>query len=145
MAPSAVRLRLLRLALAGQTDCEVDAQEIERGGTSFTIDTVRHYAGRFPGADLYFLVGADQLAHLPQWREASELAQRVEFVVIPRPGIPLAPLPPPFRGRPLEGFPLSVLSSQIRARVRAGLALERLLPGPVAEAIRGDRLYLENG
>ena len=47
--PAPERLRLLRLALAGKTWCEIDEQEIQRGGVSYTIDTVRDYAGRFPG------------------------------------------------------------------------------------------------
>jgi len=46
-APAEMRLRLLRLALAGKTNCEVDEQEILRGGTSYTVDTVRNYRKRF--------------------------------------------------------------------------------------------------
>ncbi|HVM48672.1 MAG TPA: nicotinate (nicotinamide) nucleotide adenylyltransferase [Candidatus Acidoferrum sp.] len=136
------RIRLLRLALAGENLYEVDEQEIRRGGISYTIDTVRDYERRFPGAALYDLIGADHLAQLPQWRAAEELARRVEFVVIPRPGQAQAPFPPPFRGRWLTGFPLGVSSSQIRARVRAGLGIEHLVPTAVAEAIRNNRLYL---
>jgi len=141
-APSHERLRLLRLALAGQPNCEIDVQEIERGGTSFTIDTVRNYAGRFPAARLFYLIGADHIPTLSKWREAGELAQRVEFIVIPRPGQPSAPLSTPFRGTALSGFPLGVSSSQIRDRVRAGLTIENLVPSIVAEAIRNNRLYL---
>src|SRR6266498_3674582 len=53
-APADQRLRLLRLALAGQGDCEIDDQEIKRGGFSFTIDTVRDYARRFPRTPLAY-------------------------------------------------------------------------------------------
>jgi nicotinate-nucleotide adenylyltransferase len=60
----------------GADDCEVDDQEIARGGVSYTIDTVRNYARRFPDAALYYLIGADHLPMLPNWREATELAQR---------------------------------------------------------------------
>src|SRR5512142_2936395 len=48
-APAEARLRLLRLALAGQSWCEVDVQEIGRGGTSYTVDTVSAYARAYPG------------------------------------------------------------------------------------------------
>src|ERR1041385_4118931 len=48
------RLRRLRLAWAGKTDCEVDDQEIKRGGFSYTIDTVRDYVRRFPSASLFY-------------------------------------------------------------------------------------------
>ncbi|HOX58642.1 MAG TPA: nicotinate (nicotinamide) nucleotide adenylyltransferase [Candidatus Paceibacterota bacterium] len=136
------RLRLLRLALAGQTWCEIDEQEIQRGGVSYTIDTVQDYARRFPHAQQFYLIGADHLPKLPQWRAAEELARLVEFVVIPRPGQTAAAIPAPFHGRPLTGFPLGVSSSQIRARVKAGLPIEHLVPGRVAEAIRNNRLYL---
>jgi nicotinate-nucleotide adenylyltransferase len=136
------RLRLLRLALAGNTRSEIDAQELGRGGVSYTIDTVRDYAKRFPGAQLHYLVGADNVPKLGEWREAGELAKLAEFLAIPRPGEPDAVFPPPFRGRTLKGFPLGVSASQIRARVKAGLPVEHLVPAAVAEAIRNYRLYL---
>ncbi len=142
--PSAAseRLRLLRLALAGKEWCEIDAQEIERGGVSYTIETVQEYARRFAGAELSYLIGADHVAQLPKWRAAEELARLARFAVIPRPGDSDVALPPPFRGQTLRGFPFGVSSSQIRARVKAGLSVEHLTPGPVAEAIRNYRLYL---
>ncbi len=142
LTPAAARLRLLRLALAGQTWCSIDDQEILRGGVSYTIDTLRAYAARLPSARLYYLIGADHVAKLPKWREAAELARLAEFVVIPRPGQAEVPLPPPFSGRALTGFPFAVSSSQIRARVKAGLPVDHLLPAPVAEAIRNNKLYL---
>src|SRR5437762_2104021 len=113
LAPAEQRLRLLRLALAGQTDCEIDDQEIKRGGVSYTIDTVRDYVLRFPGAQLFYLMGADHASQLTKWRGAGELARLVEFVVLPRPGEAASPLPVPFRGRVLAGFPLGLSSSQI--------------------------------
>jgi nicotinate-nucleotide adenylyltransferase len=140
-APAAERLRLLRLALAGDAAAEVDDQEIRRGGVSYTIETVRQYRKNFSGAELFYLVGADQLAQLPQWRDAQELARLVEFVVIPRPG-ETPPLAAPFRSRVLRGFPLGVSSSEIRARCRAGLAIAHLTPAAVAEAVKNNRLYL---
>jgi len=148
--PASVRLKLLRLALAGQSWCEIDEQELSRGGVSYTIDTVRDYAHRFAGARLFYLIGTDHVEKLPLWRAAAELARLAEFVVIPRPGGTRASsagelslgFPAPFRGRALTGFPLGVSSSQIRGRVKAGLSIEPLVPFPVAEAIRNNRLYL---
>ena len=141
-APDVVRLQLLRLALAGKDNCEIDEQEIRRGGTSYAIDTLRDYARRFPGAELFYLIGADNVAKLPLWREANELARLAEFVVVPRPGDVARPFPAPFRGRTLKGFPFGVSSSQIRTRVQAGLPIDQLVPAAVAEAIRNNRLYL---
>jgi nicotinate-nucleotide adenylyltransferase len=142
-APPVMRLRLLRLALAGKTNCEVDEQEITRGGTSYTIDTVRDYQKRFPGAALLYLIGADHIPQLHKWRSADELSKLVEFVAIPRPGETTPDAPPGFRVRGLRGFPFGVSSSQIRERIRAGKAIDHLVPAAVAEAIRNSRLYFE--
>ncbi len=140
--PAPERARLLRLALVGSAWSELDLQEIERGGVSYTIDTVRLYHRRFPGSELFYLIGGDHVSQLPKWREAGELARLVRFVVIPRPGLPEAHLPPPFTGATLTGFPLGVSSSQIRERVKAGLPIDHLVPPAVAEAIRNNQLYL---
>lgn len=140
--PAIERLKMLRLALAGILWAEVDEQEIQRGGVSYTIDTVRQYANRFPGAKLFYLIGADHVGQLTKWREANELAKLSEFLIIPRPGEAQSQIPAPFRGEFLKGFPLGVSSSQIRARVKAGLPVNLLVPPSVAEAIRNNRLYL---
>jgi nicotinate-nucleotide adenylyltransferase len=141
-APDAVRLQLLRLALAGKTNCEIDEQEIRRGGISYTVETLRDYAQRFPQAELFYLIGADNAAKLNDWREADALATLAEFVAVPRPGGAAPSFPPPFRGRALRGFPFGVSSSQIRARVKAGLPIDSLVPPFVAEAIRAAQLYV---
>jgi nicotinate-nucleotide adenylyltransferase len=140
-APGPERLRWLRLALAGRTGCEVDDSEIRRGGVSYTVDTLRDYAKRFPGAELFYLIGADNVAKLPEWREPAELAGLAHFVVVPRPGQAEPAFPAPFRGHMLKGFPLGVSSSQIRARVKAGLPVDDLLPPGVAEAVLGGGFY----
>jgi nicotinate-nucleotide adenylyltransferase len=150
---AALRLRLLRLALAGRPQYEIDAQELGRGGVSYTIDTLRDYARRFPGATLSYLIGADHLATLPQWRAADELARQADFVVIPRPTTVAAQpgaappavavaAPAGFRVRWLTGIPLGLSSSGIRARVRVGQPIDLLVTAAVAEAIRNSALYL---
>ena len=120
---------------------EIDDQELHRGGVSYTIDTLRDYAKHFPGAQMFYLVGGDHVEKLPAWREAEELARLAEFIVVPRPGETETPIPQPFRGRTLKGFPFGVSSSQIRARVQSGQPIDHLVPAAVAEAIRGSGLY----
>lgn len=142
LSPNRVRVQMLRLALAAKTYCEIDTQELERGGVSYTIDTVRDYRRRFPGAELFYLIGADHPPLLPKWRDAAELAAEVQFLVLPRPGQAEAAFPAPFRGRYLTGFPLGVSSSQIRERVRLGLPVDLLTGAVVAESIRHNALYL---
>jgi nicotinate-nucleotide adenylyltransferase len=142
MASDAIRLQLLRLALMGKTNCEVDDQEIRRRGVSYTIETLRDYAGRFPKAELFYLIGADNISKLTEWREANELANLAQFVAVPRPGEIVAEFPRPFRGKILKGFPLEISSSQIRARVKANLPIENLVPPFVADAIHVAKLYV---
>ena len=140
-APPSARLAMLRLALAGESRYEVDDQELGRGGVSYTCETVQRCKARWPQAQLFYLIGADHVGKLPQWREAATLARELEFVVIPRPGQNTALPPAPFVGRVLGGFPLALSSSQIRARVQAGSSIHNLAPAPVVEFIRNNQLY----
>lgn len=142
-APDAARLRMLRRSLAGQSRTEVHCDELTRGGVSYSIDTVNAFRARNPGAELFWLIGADHVPTLPQWREALALAEALTFVVIPRPGQPQATLPPPWRLRHLRGWPLGVSSSEIRDRVRKGMSFEHLMPSGTAEIIASEGLYRE--
>lgn len=140
-ASAEVRLRMLRLALAGKSNYEIDDQEIRRGGVSFTIDTARSYEDRFPEAELFYLIGADHVPTLPKWRDAEELARLVQFVVIPRPGETPALLPPPYRIQVLAGWPLKLSSSEVRLRAQKQLPIAHLLPPGVSEVIGETRPY----
>ncbi|HTA95237.1 MAG TPA: nicotinate (nicotinamide) nucleotide adenylyltransferase, partial [Verrucomicrobiae bacterium] len=90
----------------------------------------------------FYLIGADNISKLNEWREPNELAKLAEFAAIPRPGETVAEFPKPFRGRILNGFPIGISSSQIRARVKANLPVENLVPPFVADAIRAAKLYV---
>jgi nicotinic acid mononucleotide adenylyltransferase len=79
---------------------------------------------------------------LNEWREAAALAGLAEFAAVPRPGVGMLEFPKPFHGRVLKGFPVEISSSQIRARIRANLPIDQLVPPPVNEAIRNNQLYL---
>jgi len=133
---------MLRLALAGEPQFEIDEQEINRGEPSYTILTVRDYVNRFPEAKLYYLIGSDILEQLPRWREAESLARLTEFVVVLRPGDVVPCLPPPYRVRAIKGFPFAVSSSQVRDRIKTGRRIDWLTPPAVAEYIKNNRLYL---
>ncbi|HEX3624609.1 MAG TPA: nicotinate (nicotinamide) nucleotide adenylyltransferase [Verrucomicrobiae bacterium] len=140
-APDELRLRWLRLALTGRRRFEIDQQEILRGGVSYTIETARHYAKQFPGAELYYLIGADNVPTLNEWRNADELSKLLKFAAVPRPGQAPSVFPKPFTGTTLKGFPLEISSSQIRARIKASLPIESLVPPFVADAICDSGVY----
>ena len=102
---------------------------------------MREFEARHPGTELFWLIGTDHVPTLPQWREAGELALKVTFVVIPRPGCEPAALPAPYRLRTLRGWPLSVSSSELRERIRDGRTIARLVPPGVAESIAESGAY----
>ena len=140
-APDGLRLRWLRLALAGRARYEIDEQEILRGGVSYTIETARCYAKQYPDARLFYLVGADNVPKLNEWRNADELANLLEFAAVPRPGQAPPVFPKPFRGATLKGFPLEISSRKIRARLKAGLPIQYLVPPLVADSIKDSTVY----
>lgn len=142
LSSDAARLQMLHLALGGRPYCEIDPQEISRGGISYSIDTVQSYAARFKGAELYYLIGADHVGQLPKWRNADLLASLVTFLVIPRPGEASGEAPGGFHLQYLRGFPFAVSASQIRERVKGGLPVDLLVGAAVEESIRHNRLYL---
>ena len=140
-ASAKARLRLLRLAFAGLSDCKIDMQELNRDGVSYSVDTLRDYTERYPEAKLHYLIGADQVLALPQWRDADDLAKLAEFVVVPRPGQAVEKFPEPFRGQVLRGWPFEVSSSAIRERLKLGQAIDGLVPSAVAESLQNDNPY----
>ncbi len=80
------RLSMCRLLVEGVTGVSVCALEIERGGQSYTVDTLRAIHGRDPGAELTFIVGADTAATIAGWREAAELLSLCRLAVAARSG-----------------------------------------------------------
>src|SRR5689334_2988534 len=89
LASGADRLALLNLLLEGEPGCEVSDLELARGGRSFTIDTVRALPaalGEPEDCEIYLLLGSDNLAGLPRWREGRALLERVQPVVVRRAG-----------------------------------------------------------
>jgi nicotinate-nucleotide adenylyltransferase len=141
MAPGKIRAAMLRMSLLGKTWAEVDTQELDRGGISYSIDTVSNFRSRFPDAEVFYLIGADHVAQLPKWRHSGALARMTTFVVIPRPGETPVPAPAGFKLQWLKGFPVTISASEIRARVKARLPVDALTGAIVAEAIRNNGLY----
>jgi nicotinate-nucleotide adenylyltransferase len=142
LTPDHLRLAMLRHALAGRPWTDIDLQELNRGGVSYTIDTIRQYRQTNPSSQIHYLIGADHVSQLPKWREAAELAQLVHFLVIPRPGSADQSFPSPFHGSFLRGFPLGLSASEIRGRAKARLPIDLLVPPGVPEIIQNNALYL---
>jgi len=137
-----VRLRMLRLALAGLEWCAVSDLELRRPGVSYTIDTVQQLREECGPDLLFLLIGEDHLQTLPQWRAFEQLRELVQFVVVPRPGFSPAPAPTGVTSHRLTGWPAQISSSAIRERIREGRSVDPFVPPAVAEVIRHNGLYL---
>ena len=135
------RLAMLESAFEELEGCEIDRSELEREGISYAIDTVRDFIGRFPEAELFYLIGNDHVPTLTQWREAEALAQILTFVVVPRSGADAHEFPDSFRGRYLEAELMDISPSNIRARLRSGEAVDHLVPPAVARILSNKRIY----
>ncbi|MFI5246141.1 MAG: nicotinate-nucleotide adenylyltransferase [Gemmatimonadales bacterium] len=141
VASAADRLAMVERLVAGDRRFAVDAVEIERGGLSYTVDTLRTLHDRFRSdvsLALILLLGADAAATLPQWREPAAVAALAEVVVLKRVEAPGSPAP---AGRAIDTRRVGVSSTEIRARVRAGKSIHGFVPEPVAAYIEGRRLY----
>lgn len=150
MTPAAQRLLMTRLAIAGNPAFELSFIEIERGGPSYTVDSLvalREIYG--PEVGLYLLMASDSLAQIDTWREPDRLLALAEWAVAPRPGVPMperSALDARFgeaaaRIHLLDGPTLDVSASEIRRRVAAGRAIRYLVPRAVEELIVERRLY----
>ena len=140
------RLAMLSLAIEGRAGLSINPIEIERGGATYTVDTLRALPGQ---ARYSWLLGADQLANFCTWRDWQEIATLVELAVAVRPGTPLK-APPELsawltrqggRLRELPFTPLDISASDIRRRLARGDDTEGLLPPAVAGYIAHHDLY----
>ncbi len=137
--PAEVRLAMLRAAIAGEECFSVDDSEIARGGTSYTIDTVLASRERWPGAEIWWLIGEDHVGELSKWHRAQELCGLVKFAVFAREGA--APGSHPFPRIPRR---LDISATDIRARVARDASIRYLLPETVRVLIETHRLYRSN-
>jgi nicotinate-nucleotide adenylyltransferase len=133
---------MVRLAVAGDRRFVPCALEVERGGVSYTVDTVAELrAAGF--TRLVVAVGADNLAEIPTWREWEKLVAEVQLAVLTRPAYDLASAPAALAGKfePWEVTPVPISSTMVRERVRAREPFRYLVPPPVFDFILSARLY----
>ncbi len=152
VATSADRCAMLQLALADEPTWRVDRLEIDRGGLSYTVDTLRQLHEDYPKAELFFLMGADSLHDFPKWREPAEILALATLLVVARAGEPaphfqqLAPWCSPEHIAAMESLlvkmpAMPVASSTLRQRIAQGKSIEGEVPVGVAQYIRDHRLY----
>jgi nicotinate-nucleotide adenylyltransferase len=140
------RLAMLRLSIESDKRFEISDVELNRGGISYTIESVRHFRALFPDDQLYWIIGGDQLPRMNLWRDIAELARLVEFVFLERPGHPAKQTPdiPGLRLHRCDGHLIEISSSELRDRIRRGLSLHYFCPQKVVFHIETRNLYRQS-
>jgi nicotinate-nucleotide adenylyltransferase len=151
-APARQRIEMLRRAIAGHRPFSVSTVEVDRGGVSYTVDTLRALRRSHPQAELFLLLGADAIQDLPTWWEPAEICRLATVVAVARP-----PGPPPdlrvlaavagaerlelFRRYQVRMPLIELSSSDIRRRVQTGRSVRFRTPRAVEDFIRQQGLY----
>jgi nicotinate-nucleotide adenylyltransferase len=148
---------MCELAAEGQEGVEACALEVDRGGTSYTVDTLRAIQASRPHAELTFIVGADVAAGLPGWREPAQITRLARLAVVERAGSrrdavteALARVQGGAGSEPgadvtfLDMPAVEVSSSLVRERVAGGEPIDGLVPDAVAAYIAEQELYRDS-
>ena len=139
------RLAMLHAAVDWDHRFEISDVELRRGGISYTIDSARHFRSLYPGDDLFWIIGGDQLPMLHKWKDIGELAKLVEFIFLERPGYPSKGRPdiPGLRLHRCDGHLLAISSTELRERTRRRLSLDYFVPHKTIVCIKERGLYLD--
>ena len=133
------------IATASNPRFSVSRVDIDRGGPTYTIDTLKDLREEFADEELYFITGADALASIMSWHDWEEMFQLAEFVGVTRPGYELREdmLPPAIRERVhlVEIPAMAISSTDCRARAAAGRPVWYLVPDGVVQYITKNALY----
>jgi nicotinate-nucleotide adenylyltransferase len=141
ISPAADRMAMVEAAVAGVQDLEPSDLEIDRGGDSYTADTLRLLHEEAPGRSLFVILGRDAAAGLPTWERVDEVRAQAEIVVVDRPGHGMAVLPPGWDVQHVDCPDLEISSTDLRARAGDGRPLDFLVPPAVVSCIQERRLY----
>jgi nicotinate-nucleotide adenylyltransferase len=136
-ASAELRLLMVKAAIQGEAGFLVDDRELRRDPPSYTIDTVEEIRHGEGNADIYCLIGEDNLAGLSRWHRFSELEKMVQFIVLDRSGIQESHSFPTVRRK------LDISATDIRKRVALGQSIRYLVPPAVEEIIGQGNLYRE--
>jgi len=147
VAPAEDRMRMVELAVAGHHGLVPSRLEVDRGGISYTIDTVRELAREYPGQRFALLLGSDAALQIRSWHDAGALLDEASFVIFNRPETALAPQTlhelgfAPARSRIVHLDTPAIAAHQVRDRLARGAPIDDLVPTAVADYIRTHELY----
>lgn len=136
------RDRLFMLKSFEDEKIKVSSLEIEKGGTSYTIETVDLLKQANPNDSFYWIVGSDVISDFSKWRSAQKLAIKIPFLVFPRSGYPVKFLPVGMKLINGEGLVQTNLSStHIRDRIKKNLSIKGFVSADVEDFIKKKNLY----
>jgi nicotinate-nucleotide adenylyltransferase len=146
VTPAEDRYAMVRAAVNGVPALQADRTEIDRGGESYTIETVetlleRAHRRGLEAPLIFLVVGADVVPSLPTWERVDALRQAVTLAVVVRPGLPPTPPPAGWQGVEVPGVNVDVSSSQVRTLLERNEPVEWALPPAVIRCIRRRHLY----
>jgi nicotinate-nucleotide adenylyltransferase len=141
VTPAEDRYAMVAAALADRPGLEPSRIEIDRGGPSYTVDTVRTVLSHEPDAEVVVVVGADVAAALDTWHEHEALRRLVTLAVVDRPGAPAADPPAGWRSVRVPVGPVDVSSTDLRSRLESGDSVEGAVPDAVIRCIAERGLY----
>ena len=136
------RLEMVKIAVANDPRYEVDDTEIAREGLSFTVDTLESLAKRYPGAQLFLLLGEDAFSTFARWKDPQHVRALARLAVMHRAGSARASGSP--AGEDVETLStrrVDVSSTEIRERLRAGRSVRGFVPEGVENFIGARGLY----
>lgn len=146
-----IRCLMVQIATQGNPAFEVSELELRRDGTSYTVDTIEYFQGRYPGTDIYFIMGLDSLLMIDTWKDVERILSICRFIIVTRPGYDIdndeelkKKLPLNLWGRVcfMQIPGLDISSSDIRGRISAGKPVKYMLPPEIEDYIRTNRIYL---
>ncbi len=158
------RSNMVGIALVGRVGFEMSPIEAERGGKSYSIDTIRAFRRQFPGDELFFIIGGDSFLEIGAWHRYAEIFSSCNLIVVERPGStifnPQEALPETVRNefrvqsesgilthvsgteiKFITGSPLEISSTEIRRLAATGADISRFVPPDVAAYISQQRIY----
>lgn len=128
IADSALRLAMVQAAVEGRSDFEASSIEIDRGGSSYTIDTLEALSKMEPDATFVLVVGSDVVGDLSSWHRHDELRELCSLGILDRPGDIGAEPPPGWTYERIAAPLVDLSSSMLRARLAAGEPVDYLVP-----------------
>jgi nicotinate-nucleotide adenylyltransferase len=143
VTPAEDRYAVVAAAVHGLDGLEASRLEIDRGGESYTAETLRQIGEGEPGAELFLVVGADVALELGTWKGEAAIRELATLVVVNRPGSRVEADLPGWRVATVEIPALDVSSTDLRQRAADGRPLDFLIPGPAVRCIRERGLYAE--